>query len=177
MLGISCYSSKIWARQILLKYSFSFNRQVILTADESKRPKQGIILRSSDSGRTFHSIRLPFQPSLPMIYHSSHSDHLLAYSTDVSKLRARCILKVCICLHHDWLCAFQDVQGWVVGTEEEGGWLVILKAALCCVGTFGIGSQFAISSSWRSMTFGFLKILVLRGKRSINSSMVVHGKL
>lgn len=118
MLGISCYSSKIWARQILLKYSFSFNRQVILTADESKRPKQGIILRSSDSGRTFHSIRLPFQPSLPMIYHSSHSDHLLAYSTDVSKLRARCILKVCICLHHDWLCAFQDVQGWVVGNSE-----------------------------------------------------------
>lgn len=58
------------------------SQKVILTADESKRPKQGIILRSSDSGRTFHSIRLPFQPSLPMIYHSSHSDHLLAYSTD-----------------------------------------------------------------------------------------------
>ncbi|XP_051885921.1 sortilin-like [Pristis pectinata] len=59
------------------------SKKVILTADESKQTRRGgIILRSSDSGRSFHSIRLPFHPSLPMVYHSSHSDHLLAYSTD-----------------------------------------------------------------------------------------------
>ncbi|XP_078273073.1 sortilin-like [Rhinoraja longicauda] len=59
------------------------SKKVILTADESKYSKRGgIILRSSDSGMSFHSILLPFHPSLPMVYHSNLSNHLLAYSTD-----------------------------------------------------------------------------------------------
>ncbi|XP_069759425.1 sortilin-like [Narcine bancroftii] len=59
------------------------SKKVILIAEESKPLRRsGIILRSSDSGWSFNSVRLPFRPGLPMDYHSSHSDHLLAYSTD-----------------------------------------------------------------------------------------------
>ncbi|XP_078424563.1 sortilin-like [Cetorhinus maximus] len=63
------------------------SKKVILTADESRHighsgKQSGVIIRSNDSGETFHSIRLPFHPGQPMLYHSTNSDFLLAYSAD-----------------------------------------------------------------------------------------------
>ncbi|XP_072340517.1 sortilin-like [Scyliorhinus torazame] len=63
------------------------SKKVILTADVSRHLSQsgkhgGVIIRSSDSGKTFHSILLPFHPGQPMRYHPTNSDYLLAYSSD-----------------------------------------------------------------------------------------------
>ncbi|XP_062914273.1 sortilin-like [Mobula hypostoma] len=74
-----CYIRKEFGISVGPEHS----EKVILIADESRQASQGsIILQSSDSGRSFHYLSLPFHPSRPMIYHSTNSDYLLAYSTD-----------------------------------------------------------------------------------------------
>uniref|UniRef100_UPI00398F12D2 sortilin-like n=1 Tax=Pristiophorus japonicus TaxID=55135 RepID=UPI00398F12D2 len=59
------------------------SKKAILTAIESnQKGRGGIIIRSVDSGKTFHSVRLLFHPSVPMVYNPVNSNYLLAYSVD-----------------------------------------------------------------------------------------------